>query len=237
MPPPLALVLAHDDVPGRGSRELGTAGPALAALGFEVVVTTLLPGGPPVPAPETATVLVVLGSPASVADDTVPWLADELALIRRAVDAGVPVLGICFGAQALARVLGGTVARADRSERGFVALDSAAPDVLPAGQWMQFHDDAFTLPPGAQPLARNDNGLQGFVHGPHLGVQFHPEISPDVFAAWAQEWRLTGSYAEIARETDLAALAAEIAARAAESARACRDLVARFVAHAGVTVS
>lgn len=231
---PTALVLAHDDVAGRGARELGTAGPALTALGFDVVVTTLLPGGPPVPSPESAAVLVVLGSPESVADDTAPWLAAELALIRRAVDARVPVLGICFGAQALARVLGGTVARAVRSERGFVALDSAAPAVLPAGEWMQFHDDAFTLPPGAQPLARNDIGMQAFVHGPHLGVQFHPEISPDVFAAWAEGWRETGSYADVVAQTDVTALAAEIAARAPASEQACRDLVARFVAHAEI---
>lgn len=242
MSPRTALVLAHDDVPGRGSRELGTAGPALAALGLDVVVTTVLPGGPAVPRPESAAVLVVLGSPESVADDTVPWLAAELALIRRAVGARVPVLGICFGAQALARVLGSTVGPAPRSERGFVALDSAAPEVVPAGTWMQFHDDAFTLPPGAQALARNDIGVQAFVHGPHIGVQFHPEISPDVFAAWAEEWRETGSYAEVAAQTlqiaqtDLAALTAEIAERAPAAERACRDLVSRFATHAGVRV-
>lgn len=227
-----ALVLAHDEVPGRGTRELGTVGPALTALGYRVVVTALLPGGPSVPAPESAAMVLVLGSAESVADDTVPWLAAEPALLRRVVDARVPVLGICFGAQALSRVLGGTVARAVRPERGFVALDSTAPDLLPAGEWMQFHDDSFTLPPGAAAPARNDVGLQGFVHGPHLGVQFHPEISPDLFAAWREDWRVTGSYPEVAAQTDLDALSAEITRRAPASEKACHEPVARFAAHA-----
>ena len=53
---------------------------------------------------------------------------------------------------------------------------------------MEFHDDAFTLPPGPLPLAANETGLQAFTLGPHLGVQFHPEITPAAFAAWVRSW-------------------------------------------------
>ena len=227
-----ALVLVHEPVPGRGEAEVGTAGPALADAGFAATVTTLT-GGAPAPDPLQFDLVVVLGAAESAADDDVPWLAAELDLVSRAVAADVPVLGVCFGAQALARVLGGHVGRAPRSERGFVTLGSAVPDVLEPGTWMQFHDDAFTLPPGATELARNEVGLQAFARGPHLGVQFHPEITPAVFAAWELAWTEAGEGEAIAAAVDLPALRAEIAARAPCAAAACHRLVTRFCARAG----
>jgi GMP synthase (glutamine-hydrolysing) len=222
-----ALILAHSAVPGHGERNVGTVGPALHEQGFDVLVGSLVPGSAPVPAPDEVDVLVVLGSAESAYDDTVPWLASELTYLRRAVDAGTAVLGICFGAQLLARVLGGSVARAARPERGFVTLGTADPDVLPAGTWMEFHYDAFTLPPGAVPLAYNDVGLQAFRFGPHLGVQFHPEITPEVFASWRSSWTAAKA-AGVAADLDVDALTAELDARAAASAAGCRALVARF---------
>jgi GMP synthase-like glutamine amidotransferase len=231
-----ALVLVHDAVPGRGEVEVGTVGPALAALGFDVTVATVVTGAP-APDPADFDAVVVLGAAESAADDRVPWVAVELDLIARAMAAGTPVLGICFGAQALARVLGGEVGRAPRSERGFVTLGSADPDLLEPGTWMEFHDDAFTLPRGATALARNEVGLQAFTLGPHLGVQFHPEITPEVFAAWADSWAEHGIADAVAAAVDLPALRADIAARAPRSVPACRRLVARFCARAGVPVS
>ena len=225
-----ALVLVHDEVPGRGAAEVGSLMPALTEVGFDVLVATFLPGGPPIPDPSGVAVLVVLGSAAAADDDSLPWLAPELAYVTRAIELGTPVLGICFGAQLLARVLGGTVGRAPRSERGFMRLTSADPDVLADGEWLQFHDDAFTLPPGAQLLAANEIGVQAFRHGRHLGVQFHPEITPAAFAAWVDAWRATGELAGVAAAVDLSAFAAEVAARADTSAAACRDLVRRFCA-------
>ena len=108
---PTALVLVQDAVPGRGEREVGSVAPALAALGFDPVVTTLVDGRAQ-PNPADPALVVVLGSEASASDDPAvrnrpAWLAAELAWLSRAVEAGTPVLGICFGAQALARVLGG----------------------------------------------------------------------------------------------------------------------------------
>ncbi len=221
-----ALVLVHDAVPGRGEQEVGTIGPALTELGFTVVLGTLLPGGPPVPDPAYVDVIVVLGWGGSAYDDSVDWLAAELDLLARAIGHGTPVLGICFGAQALARVLGGAVGRAPRPERGFVPLDSRDHTALPSGVWMQFHDDAFTLPAGAEPLARNGVGLQAFVCGPHLAVQFHPEITPEVFDAWAVSEPDSGA--------SVAELRAEIVARAEASTAACRALITAFCARAGL---
>jgi GMP synthase (glutamine-hydrolysing) len=222
-----ALILTHAPVPGHGQRNVGTVGPALREQGFEVVVGSLVPGSAPVPGPDEVDALVVLGAAEAAYDDTVPWLASELAYVRRAVDIGTPVLGICFGAQVLARVLGGTVAPAVRPERGFVTLGSDDPQALPAGTWMEFHYDAFTLPPGAVPLARNDVGLQAFRHGPHLGVQFHPEITVEVFASWRSSWS-TAKAASVVADLDVDALCAELDAQAAACAAGCRELVARF---------
>jgi len=224
---PSALVLVHDTVPGRGERMVGTIGPALSELGIDTAVTTFLPGAPAVPDPADVDVIVVLGSSHAADDDAVPWLAAELDLLARAVGHGTPVLGICFGGQALARVLGATVGRAPRSERGFVALGSSDPDLVPRATWMQFHDDMFTLPADAQQISRNEVGLQAFTCGPHLAVQFHPEMTPDVFGAWVES-------GDMPTDTDLDTMAAEIADRSTATEAACRALVANFCARAGV---
>jgi GMP synthase (glutamine-hydrolysing) len=229
-----ALVLVHSLAAASGTRRVGTISPALREQGFTVTVGTLVAGGDPVPEPDGLGVLVIMGAAESAYDDTVPWLAAELAYVRRALDSGTPVLGICFGGQLLARVLGATVGRAPRPERGFVTLGSADPAVLPAGTWMEFHYDAFTLPPGAVELARNDAGVQAFRHGPRLGLQFHPEITPDVFASWVAAWP-PKARAAIEAQLDLPALTAEISRRAETSANACRDLVARFCAWSAET--
>lgn len=234
---PRALVLVHTTAPGTGVRNAGTVLPALQEQGFAVTIGSLVEEGASVP--EAFDLLVVMGSAESVADDALPWLPRELAFLHRVLDAGTPVLGICFGGQLLARALGGTVGRAPRSERGFVDLGTTDAEVLPPGTWIEFHDDAFTLPPGATEIARNDVCVQAFTHGAHMGVQFHPEITPDVLAQWVESWGDRGRVA-VEAEFDLAGLVAELDGRAADSAAACRHLVARFcarLAHAGRAVA
>jgi GMP synthase-like glutamine amidotransferase len=175
---------------------------------------------------EDADLVVVMGSAHAAYDDSLPWLAPELEFLRRMDAQGTPVLGVCFGGQALSRALGGTVARAARPERGFVELQGD----LPAHRWMEFHYDTFTLPPGADLVARNETGVQAFRKGPHLGLQFHPEITPDVFATWRESWPSEFA-AAVAAEVDIAAISAEIETRADELAAQCRALLARFCAH------
>jgi GMP synthase (glutamine-hydrolysing) len=227
---PRALVVVHETDPVRQRRIPGTVLPALAEQGVEAEIATFLTGGA-VPDPADRDLVVLMGSAHAAYDDSLPWLAPELAFVRRAVEVGTPVLGICFGGQALARALGGTVGRAPQPERGFVDLDTLRPDVLPAGRWMEFHYDAFTLPPGAEELSRNAVALQAFALGPHLGLQFHPEITPDVFATWSESWS-PEVHAAVTAGVDLDAVRAELATRADELADACRALVAGFVARA-----
>lgn len=143
--------------------------------------------GEPYPHPRGLDAVVVLGSAASVYDEE-PWIAPELAFVRDTLAAEVPVLGICFGGQLLAKALGGTVGPApDGGEVGWMRVETSRPSLVPAGPWVQFHFDAFTVPPGATELARSAAGPQAFLAGPHLGVQFHPEVDEAIVEDWARD--------------------------------------------------
>jgi GMP synthase-like glutamine amidotransferase len=127
--------------------------------------------------------VVLLGSEQTAFDDQVPWLAGELSFVSRLLAADVPVLGICFGGQVLARVLGARVFRLPAPEIGWVWAPSRCPG-LASGPWPSWHQDAFELPGGAALLAANEVAVQAFGSGPHVGVQFHPEASRPIVASW-----------------------------------------------------
>lgn len=176
-----ALVLEHQrDAPP------ALLGEWLDSRGHEYEVLPLDLGAAADPASYDA--VISLGSDASAYDEAVGWLGAELRLLRQAADAGVPVLGICFGAQALARALGGDVGPARRPEVGWMRVRSADPALVPAGPWLQWHQDAFTPPPGARVLAHSEVCPQAFRTGPHLGVQFHPEVDAAVVREWVERY-------------------------------------------------
>jgi GMP synthase-like glutamine amidotransferase len=129
-----------------------------------------------------------LGSEASAFDDGVAWLDRERSALDRALEHDVPVLGICFGAQHLARALGAEVGPAERAEVGWMAVESLVPEIVPPGPWLQWHADRFTVPSGAELLAHSPVSPQAFRLGPHLGVQFHPEVTPAVVADWVAHY-------------------------------------------------
>jgi len=127
--------------------------------------------------------VVVTGSRASVYWDE-KWIDATRDAVRRALDRGLPVLGVCWGHQLLADALGGTVAAMDDREMGYREIElteAGRADPLFAGvdspllAFTTHGDTVIDLPDGATRLAENDYGLQAFRHGTAVGVQFHPE--------------------------------------------------------------
>ena len=164
-----------------GVDSAGFIGDAFEARGADLAVH-LLPDDGPLPAFDGADHIVVLGAIASV-NDPEPWIAGELDWLRAADRAGLPVLGICFGAQALCAALGGRVEAMERKEIGWFMVDSADPEVIPAGPWLEFHGDRCVLP-AATVLARNEAAVQAFRIGRHLAVQVHPEVDGPQLKRW-----------------------------------------------------
>ena len=171
------VVIRHHDVDSAGF-----IAAAFEARGAALDVH-LFPDDGPLPALDGVDHVVVLGAISSV-NDPDPWIAAELAWLRGADQAGVPVFGICFGAQALCAALGGRVEAMDRKEIGWTLVDSLDEGLIPAGPWLEFHGDRCLPPAAATELARNEMAVQAFRIGRHLAVQFHPEVDGPQLKRW-----------------------------------------------------
>jgi GMP synthase-like glutamine amidotransferase len=112
--------------------------------------------------------------------------ADEIAWLRKASRARAAVLALGTGAQALAVALGGGVDHAPKSRHAWVWLSSATPAWIAAGPWLAWRDETIRLPSRAKVLAHDALGPQVFSAGRHLGVQFHPEVTPGIVADWVR---------------------------------------------------
>ena len=141
--------------------------------------------------------LCFMGGPMSV-NDPLPWIAPVCALIRDAVANGIPVIGHCLGGQLISKALGGTVKRNPVKEIGWG--QAMAEDHALARHWLgehagktgtvfQWHGETFSLPNEATriisgPFCAN----QMFVLGPHLAMQCHVEMTPEMIATWSKQW-------------------------------------------------
>lgn len=167
--------------------DAGFIAAAFAARGAELS-EHLFPEGGTLPSLDGVDHVVILGAVWSVYEDAVSdWIDTELDWIRAADAAGVPVLGICFGAQAMTAALGGQVQRASRMEIGWVTVDTLDPDLVEDGPWFEFHGDLCLPPERARVLARNDVCVQAYSIGPHLAVQFHPEVDAAQLGRWLDD--------------------------------------------------
>lgn len=171
----------------------GLLGQVLEERGLEMQVIRAFLGETVPNGIEGSSALVILGGPMGVYETlTYPWLEEELALVRSALRARVPVLGICLGSQLLATSLGAEVAPSGGLELGFAPVtlskhakrDPLFAELPSTFEPLHWHGDAFTLPEGATPLARSGRTEhQAFRHGSAWGVLFHLECTREQIAA------------------------------------------------------
>ncbi|MGO9485781.1 MAG: type 1 glutamine amidotransferase [Rhodomicrobium sp.] len=157
-----------------------------AARGTEIAVTHLY-RNEPLPALADFDMLAVMGGPMSANDEArYTWLTPEIALVGSAIHAGKIVLGVCLGAQIIAKALGAKVYAARQKEIGWFEVErteaahpifQGLPAAFPAFHW---HGETFDLPAGAVRLAETaSTPNQAFgVNGRVLGLQFHIEATP-----------------------------------------------------------
>jgi GMP synthase-like glutamine amidotransferase len=184
MPLDLCIVEQNWDAPA------GLLGDWAHARGHRVVTLRAVEiGAGPWPDPARFGAIAPLGAEQSVHASPDPWIAPQIAWLREAHDRGVPVLGVCWGGQALAAALGGEVRTADVPEIGWLELEPLDGATVAPGPWFAWHNDTFTPPPGATLLARSDRFPHAFRVGRSVGLQFHPEVTPAIVDGWVRGGR------------------------------------------------
>lgn len=167
-----------------------------AFAGVPVRLIDSLDGDEPLPAVSDVCGAIFMGGPMSVNDtDRHPRLADEIEWLREAVEAELPVLGVCLGSQLLARALGADVTPGPAKEIGFAAVEVLEADdpvigpLAPATSVLHWHGEVFDLPPGATALARSElTEVQAFRAGPCAwGLLFHAEADGALVERWLAE--------------------------------------------------
>lgn len=155
--------------------------------------------------------LIVMGGPQS-ANDPLPYIRHESALLERAIAAGLPVLGICLGSQLIARTLGARVRRNPVKEIGWFDVSwepAAAGDRLfsefhTPETVFHWHGETFDLPAGAVHLASSEACRnQAFRYGTSVyGLQFHLEVTPEMIDGWCREDANCGDVRELETPLD-----------------------------------
>jgi GMP synthase-like glutamine amidotransferase len=195
---------------------LGHAGPVLREAGAELDERFLRDGGR-LPAAGEHDGLIVLGGEQNALD---PTLAEQVALVRDATARGLPVLGVCLGAQLLAHAHGGEVRPLERRHVAWSVLqplpaaqgDPVLGALPPGAAGLHWNEDVFALPPGAVELLRSPHGTgEGFRIGARSwGVQFHPELDAPALEHWYGEFGHALGQAGVAEQAARAADAAHL---------------------------
>lgn len=218
-----ATVLLH-----AASDSAGSLPDLLTELGITLEIRSI---EQPLPEPKQLDLLFVLGSPESAYDHRLPWLPGELSWLRQVQQHGCPTFGICFGSQLLARALGGEVYRNSQAEIGWTPVEAVEASGAHEGPWLNFHFDAFTPPPSAVLLGRTAMAAQAYRQGNAMGVQFHPEITPEMFDTWIDYWNNSPEGQQfLATAGDLPErMRAEIVAREPDNRTRCRQLLRAYL--------
>jgi GMP synthase (glutamine-hydrolysing) len=230
---PTLLVLQHIACEPPGAYE-----DELLARGGEVV-RVMVDDGQALPDHRRFDGIIAMGGPmGAYEDERLPWLAAEKRLIADAAADGIPLWGVCLGAQLLAASLGAAVAPGAEPEVGvlpvYLTADgrddpvfSVLPDQFAALQW---HSDTFALPDGAVALARSDAyESQAFRAGRAYGLQFHIEVGRRLAADWGGVPAYAESLKGIMGERALPRLLAEIEIHEQQMAALARTVFATWL--------
>ena len=190
---------------------LGLIEPTLEDHGISVEFPDLFQSGATLPDLTTAAGLIFMGGPMSANDD-LPYLRQEIQVIRHAVEAGQPVLGVCLGSQLIAKALGANVYKNSTKEIGWFDVhltDAGRQDPILSGlegseTVFHWHGETFDLPEGAAWLAYSDAcrhqayrvGLKTY------GLQFHLEVTPEMISDWCSQDANCGDVRELQTPVD-----------------------------------
>jgi GMP synthase (glutamine-hydrolysing) len=174
--------------------DLGLLAPIMERTGWDVSFCEAAVADLTDPGIGNAELLIVLGGPIGVYEtESYPFITREIALIERRISKGLPTLGICLGAQLMAKALGSRVYAGHVKEIGWGPIslsEEGASSCLKSlggeASVLHWHGDTFDLPAQAKRLASNTNYRnQAFSHGEHaLALQFHLEAEPRQLEEW-----------------------------------------------------
>ncbi len=201
-------VVAFRHVPFEG---LGLIEPALGDHGVSVEFPDLFRDGAKLPEVATADGLIFMGGPMSANDD-LPYLKQEIELIRQAAERGQPVLGVCLGSQLIAKALGAKVYKNAAKEIGWFDVhltDAGRQDPILSGlegseTVFHWHGETFDLPEGAVWLAYSEACRhQAYRVGSRsYGLQFHLEVTPEMISDWCTQDANCGDVRELQTAVD-----------------------------------
>ncbi len=181
--------------------------------------------------------VIAMGGPMGVyEEDQYPWLRQEDALLKAAIQRDMPTLGVCLGSQLVAKAAGAEVKPGGRKEIGWypITLSTAAsqdplwqsfPQTFEAFEW---HGDIFSLPPGAVSLANSKlYPHQAFRIGQCVyAVLFHLEVTAEMIQTWLQAF--AGELSTVRSYIDPAAIEQDITTRAKRMNTLAREFMSRF---------
>jgi GMP synthase (glutamine-hydrolysing) len=201
-------VVVFRHVPHEG---LGLIEPELRQRAIQIAQADLYRESAAVPDTRDAAGLIFMGGPMS-ANDALPYIEQEIRIMREAAGRRQPMLGICLGAQLLAKALGAEVRRNPLPEVGWFEVqltDAGATDPLLSAMnrtetVLQWHGDTFDLPQDAVWLARSERcPNQAFRISPNIyGFQFHLEVTPEMIAEWCAQDAQCGDVRELPAPID-----------------------------------